>query len=381
MLQWFNHTKKTPYQCFSEWNRLRRHHANASMSSLRHEDIQSMHYCDVIMGKIASQITSLTIVYSAVYSGTDQRKHQSSASLAFVRGIHRGPVNSPHKWPVTRKMFPFDDVIMVSIKWSDQWDIKPVRQLINQVKKASWRYFIEFNSLTRWGRVTHICVSNLTITVSDNGLSPGRRKAIIGINAGILLIWPLRTNFSEIFIEIHIFSAQWRHFLSRPQYVKRTSCEWFSGLNRLRKHSANEYFIESNRVNRYQLSASINLKGRENTKQMLERIKQAQITPYQCLNKINRIRRQCVTAPMDQTGQDIMHYGDVIMSAIASQITSLTIYSIVYSDADQRKHQSSASLAFVRGIHQGTVNSPHKLPVTRKMFPFDDVIMASASMN
>ena len=61
---------------------------------------------------IITQITSLTIVYSAVYSGTDQRKHQSSASLAFVCGIHRGPVNSPHKWPVTRKMFPFDDVIM-----------------------------------------------------------------------------------------------------------------------------------------------------------------------------------------------------------------------------------------------------------------------------
>ena len=60
------------------------------------------------MGAIASQITSFTIVYSKVY----YRKHESSASLAFVHGIHRGPVNSPHKWPVTRKMFPFDDVIM-----------------------------------------------------------------------------------------------------------------------------------------------------------------------------------------------------------------------------------------------------------------------------
>ena len=70
------------------------------------------HYSDVIMGAIASQITSLTIVYSTVYSDADQRKHQSFASLAFVRGIHRGPVNSPHKWPVTRKSFPFDDVIM-----------------------------------------------------------------------------------------------------------------------------------------------------------------------------------------------------------------------------------------------------------------------------
>ena len=75
------------------------------------------HYDDIIMGTIASQITSLTIVYSTVYSGADQSKHQSSASLAFVWGIHRWPVNSPHKWPVTRKMFPFDDVIMFTGNW------------------------------------------------------------------------------------------------------------------------------------------------------------------------------------------------------------------------------------------------------------------------
>ena len=72
-----------------------------------------IHYNDVKMGTIASQITSLTIVYSTVYSDADQRKHQSSASLVFVWGIHRGPMNSPHKWPVTRKMFPFDDIIML----------------------------------------------------------------------------------------------------------------------------------------------------------------------------------------------------------------------------------------------------------------------------
>ena len=65
------------------------------------------------MGAMASQITNLTIVYSTVYLGEDQRKHQSSTSLDFVRGIHRSPVNSPHKWPVTRKKFPFDDVIIV----------------------------------------------------------------------------------------------------------------------------------------------------------------------------------------------------------------------------------------------------------------------------
>ena len=73
-----------------------------------------MHYNDVIMSLIVSQITSLTIVYTTVYSDVHQRKHQNSASLAFVRGIHRGPVNSPHKGPVTRKIFPFDDVIMDS---------------------------------------------------------------------------------------------------------------------------------------------------------------------------------------------------------------------------------------------------------------------------
>ena len=71
-----------------------------------------VHYNDVIMNSMASQITGVSVVYSTVVSDADQRKHQSSASLAFVWGIHRWPVNSPHKRPMTRKMFPFDDVIM-----------------------------------------------------------------------------------------------------------------------------------------------------------------------------------------------------------------------------------------------------------------------------
>ena len=71
--------------------------------SSAHDD--EFHYSDVIVGVIASQATSLAVVYSTVYSGADQRKHQSSASMAFVRGIHRWPVNSSHKGPVTRKMF------------------------------------------------------------------------------------------------------------------------------------------------------------------------------------------------------------------------------------------------------------------------------------
>ena len=70
------------------------------------------HYSDVTMGAMASQITGVSNFYSTVCLGADERKHQSSALLAFVRGIHQWLVNSPQKGPVTRKMFPFDYVIM-----------------------------------------------------------------------------------------------------------------------------------------------------------------------------------------------------------------------------------------------------------------------------
>ena len=79
----------------------------------RSHNLTGNHYNDVIIRAMASQITSVTIVYSTVCSCADQRKHQRPASLAFVGGIHRSPVNSPHKRPVTRELFPFDDVIML----------------------------------------------------------------------------------------------------------------------------------------------------------------------------------------------------------------------------------------------------------------------------
>ena len=72
------------------------------------------HYNGIIMSVVASQITSVSIVCSTVASGADQRKYESSASLAFVQGIHWWLVNSPHKRPVTQKMFPFDDVIIAT---------------------------------------------------------------------------------------------------------------------------------------------------------------------------------------------------------------------------------------------------------------------------
>ena len=84
--------------------------------------IYALHYGDVIMGTMASQITSPAIVNNRLFRRRS-KKHQSPASLAFVWGIRRWPVNSPHKWPVTQKMFPFDDVIMSKLerKWFRLW--------------------------------------------------------------------------------------------------------------------------------------------------------------------------------------------------------------------------------------------------------------------
>ena len=121
------------------------------------------HYGDVIMDAIASQITSLTIVYSTVYSEADQRKHKSSASMGFVRGIHRGPVNSPHKWPVTRKMLPFDDVIVGDISWRSE----------NALSQAIP------HSITTWRGIT--CRIAVTIEGVENAYLP--RKWTFSISA------------------------------------------------------------------------------------------------------------------------------------------------------------------------------------------------------
>ena len=175
-------------------------------------DYYCVHYNDVMMSTIASQITSLTIVYSIVYSDADQRKHQSSASLAFVRGIHRWPVNSPHKWPVTRKMFPFDDVIMkyrftkqmtsyaenVSISWrhhgiSIYQYIYPFGKCVECAQplpgRTNWRHHVHVSWLIvertdlwgilnlnpRWtqavNRQLHVCL-NVVFVVNDCVMNP-----------------------------------------------------------------------------------------------------------------------------------------------------------------------------------------------------------------
>ena len=104
---------------------------------------------------------------------------------------------------------------------------KPMASFLSMVSGMWDLSYIK--DLTHWGRVTHICVSKIIIIGSDNGLSPGRRQAIIWTNAGILLIEPLRTNFSEILIEIHTFSFKKMH-------LKMSSAKWRlfgRGLNEL----------------------------------------------------------------------------------------------------------------------------------------------------
>ena len=193
--------------------------------------------------------------------------------------------------------------------------------------------------------MTHICVRKLTIIGSDNGLSPGRRQAIIWTDAGLLLIGTLGTNSSEILVEIYIFPLIKKSFGN----VIRT---FFGQLQCVKCRSRACIYIYVINIKSREISVVRHCSRRKAALKGLKWWSCRGITPFQ--------------------------YCDVIMGAMASQITSLTIvYSTVYSNVDQRKRQRSASLDFVRGIHRWPVNSPHKWLVTRKMCPFDDVIMIS----
>ena len=98
------------------------------------------HYNDILMSAMASQITSLEIVYSIIYSGADQRIHQSSASLAFVRGIHRWPVNSPHKgpamWKMTSSWYLWRLMWSVKSAWNDSYR--------HHITYSIWEFYVTY---------------------------------------------------------------------------------------------------------------------------------------------------------------------------------------------------------------------------------------------
>ena len=119
-----------------------------------------IHYSDVMMGAIASQITSIMIIHSTVSSDADKRKHKSSALLAFVRGIQRGPLNSPHKWPVTRIMFPFDDVIMKSAQKRHSISRRPTVRMALRPSDVIWQQ----GTRSKLAQVMVCCLTHLAIT-------------------------------------------------------------------------------------------------------------------------------------------------------------------------------------------------------------------------
>ena len=117
--EWWHHNGEAwvtsyPVMAVITWNCCRSQNKRVPwfQSNDRNAPYNFQQYSDVLTNAMASQLTGVLIVCPNVRSGTDQRKHQSSASLAFVRGIHRWRVYSPHKGPVTRKTFPFYDIIM-----------------------------------------------------------------------------------------------------------------------------------------------------------------------------------------------------------------------------------------------------------------------------
>ena len=190
-----------------------------------------IHYNYVIMSAMVSQITSLTIVYSTVYS----RRRSKRTSKLRVTGLCEG--NSPvtGEFPAQRA----SNAENVSIWWSHNGPQRPDGNTGHPL--TNWQWAIQWHTplhsisqiKTHWGRATHICVSEIIIIGSDNGLSPGRRQAIFWTNVGILLIGPLGINFNEILIEINTFSF-------KKMYLKISSAKWRLfrlGLNVLRMSS------------------------------------------------------------------------------------------------------------------------------------------------
>ena len=230
---------------------------------------------------------------------------------------------------------------------------------------------------------TSMCVSKLTIICSDIGLS---RQAIIWTNAGKLLIQNLGTNFSEISSEINILSF-------KNMYMNMSSAKWrqfYICLNVLRHLTQKHNSIIFMRTKsapwllmpwliwppRYHNVKTTAWKKRVVYWNVYSGTDQRRHQSSASLAFVKGIHRWPVNSPhKGPVTRKMYPFDDIIMHS-----TSVVVYSSVYSGADQRKHQSSASLAFLRGIPRLPVSSPHKGSITRKMFPFDDIIMHSTSV-
>ena len=176
------------------------------------------------MSAMAFQITSFTIVYPTVYSGTDhQTKNQSSASLAFVRGIHRWPVNSPHKGPVTRKMFPLDDGIMEYGRTLEELEVLPQQSKAQQnrcifhgtyliprdlvrLDRSMWHITVVICTGEHWFLLTQLKPESTIFVVT--GLGAIWRCARRLTNGSAAFIWKLHSHWlrglRQLQISIHV---------------------------------------------------------------------------------------------------------------------------------------------------------------------------------
>ena len=139
------------------------------------------HYSDVIMSAMASQITGVSIVYSIICSGADQRKYKSSASLAFVWVTNRWPVDPPHEGPVARKMFPFDGVIMI-LSWSPrQWSVPVSVKLPWRILIYSYPHLLHFVRIRSLHRDVyhHMLHFMMTMKSKDNNQMDGYKTGKI----------------------------------------------------------------------------------------------------------------------------------------------------------------------------------------------------------
>ena len=132
----------------------------------------------LVMIVMASQITDVWSVCPTLCSGVDQRKHQSSTSLAFVRGIYRWPVDSPHKGSVTWKMFPFDDVIMGLIQLCGSGTTY-------QTTTQTCAYFIRYTSW-RYLMINDICLAVSHITGLILGLRPANKRCLYFVTLSLI---------------------------------------------------------------------------------------------------------------------------------------------------------------------------------------------------
>ena len=165
--------------------------SNPMLTLFIHVYMRCYHYNDVIMSAMASQIIGVSIVSSTVCSGADPRKRQSSASLAFESGIHRSPVNATLKGPVTRKKFPFDDVIMVG-RWVKRSELRTSQQIQvktkhigrNKFEQATSHSLDEWwpSSRMHWGRDKMAAISQTTFRDAFSSLKTVAFQLILPVH-------------------------------------------------------------------------------------------------------------------------------------------------------------------------------------------------------